>query len=186
MIVNILHCPDRKDRYELLLKEIEQQKFEYRIWECVKEFPKPKQNISESHKMIIRFAKENNMEECCVMEDDAHFTAPNSIEYFLRKKPQDYDVYLGGIEWGRLNGDNTVDDFAGLNFYIIHQKFYDTFLSADRNKDIDRAIGRKGKFVVVNPFCVIQHETVSDNRRKVIHRNAKLYFNRSLYNGTNG
>lgn len=185
MVTHVIHDLLRKDRYELLQKEIAEQNLEVRMWDAIKS-TKPKMGISLAHKQIVRWAKENNESEIIIMEDDCHWVAKGAFDYFISKKPKDYDIYLSSIMWGRIDGDNTVPDYAGNQCYIIHQRFYDTFLEADRNKDIDRAIARKGRFIVCQPFATQQHETVSDNRRKIIHRNAKIYFNRTFFNGTNG
>lgn len=185
LIVNVIHDALRTDRHHLFLMEAAQQGFNFRVWDAVKS-GKPKENISLAHKQIIRFAKENNLPEVCVMENDCHFTSPTSFNFFISKKPTDYDLYLSSVEYGRINGDNTIQDFAGFQLYFCHEKFYDTFLEADPTKDIDRMMARKGKFIVCQPFATVQHETISDNSRRKIHSNAKLYFNRTLYNGTNG
>lgn len=185
MIVNIIHCPDRKDRHELLLKEIEQQKFEYRIWECIKKFPKPKQNIREAHLQVVRWAKENSQEEVIIMEDDCHWVVPGAFDYYISKKPISYDLYLSSVMWGRLNADNTINDYAGNQGYMIHQRYYNTYLESDPNRDIDRAQKGRGIFKVCNPFATMQAETLSDNTKK-IHRQAKLYLNKVIYNGSNG
>lgn len=185
MIVHCIHDADRKDRFKLLQKEIEEQKFEVRIWPAIKA-EKPKIGISLAHKQIVRWAKEENLEEVIVMEDDCHWVVPGAFEYFLNKKPSAYDLYLSSIMWGKIRPDNSVDDYAGNQCYFIHRRFYDTFLESHPLKDIDRAVARKGRFIVCQPFASIQHETVSGNRVKKIHRNIKFYRKRTFFNGTNG
>jgi hypothetical protein len=35
----------------------------------------------------------------------------------------------GGISYGLIGEDQTVSDFSGTHLYMIHESFYDTFLS---------------------------------------------------------
>jgi hypothetical protein len=178
--IHILHDQLRTDRYDLLMQEVQQQGFDYRLWDACHGEGKPKKHINACHKKIVQFAKDNNMPEIILGEDDMHWTAQGAFDYFIEHKPDDFDIYLSSIMWGRINGENEVSDFAGFQCAIIHQRFYDTFLAADPNTDIDRAMKGKGKFIVVNPFCTIQHETFSDNTKR-IHSNQKLYHDRKLY-----
>lgn len=104
-----------------------------------------------------------------IAEDDIKFTAPFAFNHFLKQKPREFDLYLGGIYHGTIHSENTVEDFAGLTLYIIHQTFYDTFLSAGENTDLDRELAGKGKFIVCNPFAAIQHNGYSDNKKEFIN-----------------
>jgi hypothetical protein len=59
-----------------------------------------------------------------------------------------------------------VDDFSGLTFYMISERFYDIFLSIPEHDNLDRSLRNKGEFVVCNPFTVIQYDGFSDNAKK--------------------
>ena len=50
----------------------------------------------------------------------------------------------------------TVQKFSGLHCYVCHSRFYDTFLAADEDIDIDQALWGKGRFIVCNPMVAIQ------------------------------
>jgi hypothetical protein len=86
-----------------------------------------------------------------------------ALDYYLKSEPQDYDLYLGGISYGKLNNDNIVEEFTGTDLYKIRQRFYNTLLSLSGEVDIDRALARKGKYYVCNPMVAIQRNGFSDN-----------------------
>ena len=110
------------------------------------------------------------------------FTAPGAFRYYLQNKPQDFDLYLGGITFGQIMPDNSVSDFSGFHLYTINQKFYETFLSQDGVTDIDRSLNGKAMFIVCNPMIAIQRNGYGDNRRQQM--NYSIYFkDHSLYQG---
>lgn len=182
MTFHVIHDEKRKDRYELLMKEFETQSItDYKIFPAIKA-PTAVQGISRAHKQIVYYAKENNMPEILIGEDDVKFTAPNAFNYFLENKPPDFDIYNSGIYFGVIHPDNTTNHFASLHCYIIHERFYDTFLATDETKNIDKALKGKGKFVICNPFAAIQHTTFSDNKKKLVNYSSFLK-GRELYGG---
>ena len=61
---------------------------DYSLWSVVR-------SISASHKMIVQWAKDNNMESVTIGEQDLMFTAPDAWDYYLKQMPQSFDVYLG-------------------------------------------------------------------------------------------
>jgi hypothetical protein len=163
--LHIIHLPARTDRMDLLETELMSQHInDYRIWEGITD---PQGNrskaIARSHKQIVVFAKQNNLPEVLIAEDDIHFTALGAFEYFLANKPATYNLYLASIYWGEIKADNTVRDFSGFTLYMIHKNFYDIFLALPEDRNIDRALENKGKFVVCDPFTAIQHPGFSDN-----------------------
>ncbi|CAN5552586.1 hypothetical protein BH10BAC2_BH10BAC2_40690 [soil metagenome] len=164
MTINIIHLRHREDRMNLLLDELKQQGItDYRIWDGIINNSIIPRGISQAHKQIVRYAEENSLSEILIAEDDLKFTGRGSFDFFLKNKPQDFDLYLASIYYGKLNLDNTVNDFAGLTFYIINEKYFDTFLSIPEHDNIDRLAKNTGKFVVCNPFTVIQKNGFSDN-----------------------
>lgn len=173
-MLNIIHLEHRKDRLELLQKELaEQGIYQYKIWDGIWDRKQPCKGISKSHKQIVKFACDNKLPSIMIAEDDLKFTATGAFQYFLQNEPPDYDLYLGGIYYGNIKKDNTVDDFAGLTLYRIHQRFYNTFLSIPEETDLDRSLHLKGKFVVCDPFVVFQQNGFSDN--KGAHCNYEIY-----------
>jgi hypothetical protein len=145
MNLNIIHLPHRVDRLKTLNKELaEQQITDYKIWDGIIDPDLPCKGISKAHKQIIIFAKKETLSEILIAEDDIHFTSSGAFKYFLSMKPTSYDIYLGGIIWGKIKEDNSVDDFSGNTLYMVNESFYDVLLSTPENEDFDRAIAYKG------------------------------------------
>ena len=167
MTIHIIHLPHRNDRYKLLLKELESQHIkDFRIWEGIVDTEIISRGISRAHKQIVRHAKALQLPDVLIAEDDLHFTAPGAFQYFLDNKPVDYDIYLGGITWGWIGENNEVNDFSGITLYMVNENFFDRFLSIPADKDLDRQLRHKGKFIVCNPMVVIQHDGFSDNHKR--------------------
>lgn len=165
MIINVIHNVNRKDRWELLQKEIEAHSLDVVYWPSIRDETRPFRGINLAHKQTIRFALEQKMKMICVAEDDFHLTAPGAWQYFLENIPQDFDVYLSGIYKGHISDkDGSVDSFCGLHLYIVHERFYEKFLSLDENNNIDTLLGPAGKCIVCQPFIAVQHNGWSDNK----------------------
>jgi hypothetical protein len=165
MIVNIIHLPEREDRLELLQKEIDAQGLTVVYWPGVKDpLNRVFVGISQAHKQIVRDAKAKKLPMVCIAEDDLYFFAPGAWQYFLDNIPTDFDIYLGVVFHG-LNEDNTTDDWCGMGLYIVNERFYDTFLAANEVNHLDRALARKGRFVVCDPMICSQRAGFSDNKK---------------------
>ena len=183
MHLNIIHLPHRIDRQELMKKElVEQDITDYTIWDGIINPNIIAKGISQAHKQIIKYAKDKELEEVLVAEDDFKFTDKGAFKYFLENKPSDYDIYLSSIYFGEITDGNIVEDFSGLTFYIIHKRFFDTFLSMTEHDNLDRSLRKKGKYIVCNPFTVIQQNGFSDNKKEYCDysnylKNRKLYTN---------
>jgi hypothetical protein len=166
MKLNIIHLPERTDRLIILERELIIQGIkDYQIWKAQKE-PNPITAISKAHKSIVRHAIALNLPSVLIAEDDVHFTAPGAFDHFLRNRPEDFDLYLGGIIYGKINAEHRVFDFSGTMFYMIHQRFYKTFLSTPENQHLDRAQANRGEFVVCYPMVAVQHNGFSDNSKR--------------------
>jgi len=182
-VLNIIHLSHRTDRWDLVFQQIDNQKIsKYFIWQGIRNQNAPWTGISQAHKQIIQFARDRNMPYVLVAEDDVKFTASGAFDYFLANIPEDFDLYLGGIMHGKVKPDHTVDDFSGAMLYVIHQRFFDTFLSISEDQHIDRGLAGKGRFVVCQPMVVTQHDGFSDNvKRMVIYK--PYVENYEFYNG---
>jgi hypothetical protein len=181
MVLNIIHLPHRTDRLKLLEQElVEQNISQFQIWDGVVHESNPQKGISQAHKQIVKYAKEANLSEVLIAEDDLHFTSKGAFDYFIKSKPVDYDIFLGGILDGVVNVDNTIDDFSGTTLYIVNSQFYDVFLSVPENINIDRALRHRGKFIVCNPLVATQHNGFSDNIRQFcvydLNLGGRIYF----------
>lgn len=158
--LNLLHRTDRRDN---AISEFKKQNIQtYQFWTPVAH-ETAFISISKSHKMIVQHAKNNGDEICCVCEDDISFADIGAWQYFIENIPNEFSLYLSSIYWGEIKEDNTVEDFASLTLYIIHSRYYDTFLKTEDIGHIDRGQKGRGKFVVCNPFVSFQIDGYSDN-----------------------
>ena len=182
MIINVIHDtahilvpkgdPNEKElhehldnRYAALQKEIEIQGLEVRYWPAIKDpLNRTFVAIGEAHKQIVRWAHFEGLPEVCIMEDDCQFFAPGAWDYFLSQKPEDFDIYLGGIFSG-LNHDNTTRDYCGNTLYIVRQQFYQEFLSVPAINHLDRALMDRGKYIVCDPMVCTQKGGYSFQKR---------------------
>lgn len=181
MLAHVIHNLDRQDRTAILTKELSIQKIEMRIWSPIFDIT-PATGIAKAHKQIVQWAKDNNQEEVLIMEDDVRFCGEGAFEYFLDNKPKDFDLYLAGIYYGVIKDDNTVDKFSALHCYIIHSRFYDSFLSCPDKKHIDYHLsGLNSVYKVCNPFAAIQYNGYSDNVKKSMNYD-NLLKNYTFYN----
>jgi len=184
LIINIIHLTERRDRWTLLHQELQTQCAQYRVWNGVRNAENnTTRAISKAHKQIVKHAWEHHWPEVMIAEDDLEFTASGALDFFLSNKPANFDLYLGSIYHGRIKEDHTVNDFAGLTLYIIHKKFYESFLNVNESEDIDRALKDKGKFVVCEPFVAIQRNGYSDHSGRFcdykLYLKGRVLFNKS-------
>lgn len=171
MKAHVIHMPHRIDRLDNLLKEFKEQNItDFKIWDAVVHPTITILGVAESHKRIVEFAQTNNLPEVLIMEDDVSFYDKGAFDFFMDNKPEDFDIYLGGIYHGYIKPDNTVDDFCGLHCYIVKAQFYDTFINLPISAgtmfmNIDRALMHKGRYYVCNPFVAYQMDGYSDNKK---------------------
>lgn len=163
-MVNVIHDPKRNDRRILLESEIREQGFEVRYWPALFEPVMPFAGINKAHKQIVRWAMAEKLPMVCIAEDDVKFTDKGAWKYFIEHIPTDFDIWLAGISCGIIKADRTVRDFCGLHLYIVHERFYNQFLGVSVELHLDRGLAGKGKYMVCDPFCAIQHDGHSDNK----------------------
>ena len=183
--LHLIHDKKRVDRAELMYRELaEQEIYDYQIWPAVFDQRATFAGISMAHKKIVRYAKTNNWPYVTIAEDDIRFTCKTSWKYYLENKPEDFDIYLGGIYTGHILEGNIVEDFSGLTLYTVNEKFYDKFLEVTVMNHLDRQLARLGKFVVCNPFAAISWTTYSSNKLATVDH-WPLLKGRTFYNGKN-
>ena len=171
-----------QERLVRLLNELESNNINnFELWEGTVDQYSTKRGINKSHKQIVEYAKLAKWDEVLIMEDDVRFCGKDAFNYFLDNKPQDFDIYLSGIYLGEILPDNSVKSFSGLHCYIVHSKFYDTFLSTPDDEHIDRALANLGTYKVCNPFAAVQYNGFSSNTKKEENYD-ELLKSRSLYN----
>ncbi len=162
MKLYILHDNQRSERLEPLLKELKTQGItNYEIIQPVVDPSKfPFENINHAHKSLVRMAKEKGMKEICIAEDDLMFTSPNAWNYFLENKPKDYTVYLGGTYHMPID----LNLIIGFHLYIVHESFYDLYLSVPDKSHIDNSIcDLKSNHKICYPFIALQRSGYSAN-----------------------
>ncbi len=179
MIVNVIldsRFPEKQVNVnnELLRQGIS----ECKIWDCVV-LPDVISAINASHKMVVRWAKENKQKEVIIFEDDICFPNENGWQFFLDNKPTNFDVYIGGTylisnEHNWIPRIVKVNEWVGSHCVIIAEKYYDTFLSLPDNQHIDTINKGKGDFYVCFPFAAIQREGYSSNNKTVVNYNTTV------------
>lgn len=129
-------------------------------------------NVARIFKKIVAYAKEERLPHITIAEDDLIFTSKKSWQYYLDNWPDDFDLYLGGIYAGRLDGNRIIDRYNGHTLITVHERFYDVFLRDDPNEHhLDSSLGNLSsqyKFIVTIPFVVKQMGGYSENKKRVI------------------
>lgn len=188
-ILNIISLPYRDDRRKSICNQMPMNSICF--WDGIQNTGKPFTGISQAHKRIVRDAKEKGLEYVVIAEDDLLLTSPGSWDYFLSQKPEEFDLYLGTISGGSINQEALeAEQWSGLILYMVHSRFYDTFLMADEEKNIDRwlsgqgleviekHLGRKPVYKICYPIVAICIDGVSDNSGSYTEH----YKNFAIYN----
>lgn len=167
----------RQENVLSIAAQSKQHGFSVRFWEGnTDETVFRSGNISRAFKKIVRYAKKNNLEMICIGEDDLIFTSSNAWKYYIENIPDEFDLYLGGIYSGQLEGNRIVNGYSGNTLLTIHSRFYDFFLSANEDPQglalghIDRWLGNfcfDKEYFVCLPFIVRQQAGYSENHRKI-------------------
>lgn len=149
-----------------------------KIWEPV-DAKSVVESINATHKAIVRYAKEKGLKEVCIIEDDLFFPGHDGWEYFLKNKPEDFDIYIAGTYY--LDGPDTwkppvvkVKAYVGNHLIIVSEKYYDKFLSVPDNSHIDTAQEGLGDFYVCFPMAALQRPGFSSNARIKVNYNTML------------
>lgn len=180
-----VHLKKRKDREPNMIKELNSFTSNYEIFDAIKMDPGYK-GTSESFKSIIRKAKENNLDQVLIFEDDVKFTSENSKIKFQKSidsLPSNWDILLGGVY--TMSDSTKIDklkvgkhllkigDFSSLHCALINKSAYDIILNHDYRdmKHIDRYLGKLSKENKLNvyvsyPMIAIQYNTFSDNVKR--------------------
>lgn len=162
---------NREERMLSIVRQAKYYSFAIRAWEGITDDEVfPCRNISRSFKRIIQYAKEERLPFIRIAEDDMKLTSKNSWSHYIQNTPDDYDIYLGGIYAGRLDGNRIIDQYSGHTLITVHERFYDFFLSADEDHQIDNWLGRyamEKKYFVTQPFVVKQMKGYSENKKMI-------------------
>lgn len=179
MKIHIIHDYRRQEKYQPLIAELSRQSItDYEIYPCILS-KTVVESISESHKMIVREAKERGYEMICIAEDDLMFPAKDGWQYFLKNMPMLFDIYLGGSylkdERIKYSSPTTaVDSYVGNHLIVIHNRYFETFLESDSKQHIDTAQTGKGFFQLCYPMAAIQRPGFSANNMDICNYNGIL------------
>lgn len=165
--VNTINLAHRADRYENIQKQFSEQGItDFKIWPGIIDEQIRQRGVSRAHKRIVMDAATKGLSEVCIMEDDCVMFGNGAFEYFLKNKPKEYSLYLGGLSNGQIKEDGTTNDFRGMTMYMVAKPFYNTFLSVDEKQHIDFALSRTGAtFHVCQPIVCTQLTGFSDNKK---------------------
>ena len=173
MVVNFINLFFREDRLTHFQQQAKEQCFDYIRFEAIHNKKNPKEGITQSHKAVVRKAKEDGLDMCVVCEDDIRFFDVFAYDYFLSQIPKSFDLFFGLIYVGDVDSNNRViSSFSGgMTLYVIHSRFYDWFLSQPDNVHVDRHTGDYAndfEFYVCHPYVCEQIAGYSDNRHQKV------------------
>lgn len=176
MTVYCLYDDRRPEKFGPLLDELKRQGIDsYRIINPIEDPQSVIRSINLSHKSIIRRAKEFNLDRIAVWEEDCFVPHPEGWKRFLEGIPDDFDIYLGGTYGLSRPVINPITQINGFHCFIMHSRFYDTFLSIPDNVHCDTALDGLGKFYVHYPFIALQRPGWSaTSREEYSNKNAEL------------
>lgn len=170
ILINIISLKRRSDRRRSLIDHLYDMHCVYKFWDAVEQpGVQAYKNIIESHKNVVRHAKQRGLKCVLIAEDDFRFSCDKSLRYFIDTIPDDFDMYFGMIYSGFIQDNRITHGLCGLQFYMVHERFYETILSAPNNKHLDIWLGEqchKYKYMVCDPFVVGAASGYSDNFKR--------------------
>lgn len=168
LVAQVITLDKRQDRRVLFAQQAEEQglRFEWRHGHVKST---PAEGISSAHRKCVAYAQAMGWPHALIMEDDAFFTAPGAYDLFLQNVPASYDLYLGGIYGGNPDERGNLNWWSGMHCYLVHARFYETFLSVDPMDHLDHALWSKGEYYVCKPYTCMQRNGFSDNAGKVMN-----------------
>lgn len=170
--MEIVHCINlwkREDRLLSIAKQAKEQGFALLVWEGIETEKTPAQNINKAHKRIVQWAKDNKQKRVCICEDDCIFSSPNAFKYFISQIPESYDLFFTMLYSAQITDNRLMNGFSGLTCYMVHERFYDFFLSLPDHVHIDRWLGtfcHEKEYYVVEPYVAKQMGGFSDNLQR--------------------
>ena len=187
--LNLLHLQKRTDRIPSLLRQLAEQQIDfYSIWEGIDNKKNTKQAITTGYKRIIQRAKNNSDKYCLLAEDDVVFSCANSWQYFLSQIPLDFDLFMGNIYQGQVDGNRIIGGMSGtMTLFCVHQNFYDFILNMPDDSHIDRYLGghaKDFKYFLCEPLICFQSGSYSDQKRRAL--NYEPYMLNKNYYGREG
>lgn len=165
-IIHLRGTDYSQERFSSSTKEMNEQGItDYKVWDGIHD-PNKVRAISQAHKQIVSYAKENRFPEICIMEDDCVFLGHGAFDYYLQNKPTDFSIYIGGLSNVLKKEEDYVTDFRGLTLYTINEKFYDKFLSVPETVNIDAALKGLGKYYLCPKIVCSQKSGYSYHKKR--------------------
>lgn len=168
-IVHVLNLRSRTDRMGLFEQQAKEQEFDFMRWEGVVIENIPFKGISDAHRRIVQYAKNEGLAKITIAEDDIVWSAIGAHQYYLDNEPSEADLYLGHVYNSDIRDQRVIFGFSALTLYTVYERFYDTFLSMNPMNHLDRELGRfahKYNYVVPPEFVCYQRDGYSDNQKK--------------------
>lgn len=197
----VIQTPGNTERTTSLHRELASQEgidisnngeIPFHFTKAIMDHAMARRGISKSHRTIVQKAKEMNLDEVLILEDDVQFLDKNALLKFINMSkivPKDCDLFFAGIYDGKIEEEfsayaKVTEKISGLHCYIVKKKFYDTFLSADVNYDLDGYISTQTNAVsyCAYPFLAIQYDGYSYNLKGKSAHNYKLHTRYKLTN----
>lgn len=168
VVLYIINDDRQLDRLPPLIEQCEKYGIDYEIVPACIDKKTILESITESFKRLVRFAKETRMNEIWIAEDDLMFPSDGSWEYFVKNKPKDFDVYIGGSylihnEWKYEPPTVKVNEWVGNHLIVISERYYDRWLETKDFGHIDSEQRGKGEFYVCFPYAALQRPSKSAN-----------------------
>lgn len=168
VVLYIINDDRQLDRLPPLIEQCEKYGIDYEIVPACIDKKTILESITESFKRLVRFAKGTGMNEIWIAEDDLMFPSDGSWEYFVKNKPKDFDVYIGGSylihnEWKYEPPTVKVNEWVGNHLIVISERYYDRWLETKDFGHIDSEQRGKGEFYVCFPYAALQRPSKSAN-----------------------
>ena len=168
-VINLAHRTDRLKRFQMEINSIQLKSPVYHVPGIITE-----KQVSKGIGMSHVVAMDSNQSITAVFEDDAifpgrHKTIPH-IDECLKNAPKEWDILLGGALNLKVKQQynehwDEVEDFRGLQFYIISKKAVERVKNEYKfNDHIDRWISEAGfKVYIMRTVVCMQNDGYSDN-----------------------
>ena len=167
-------------REKSFLFEMLEQDIDFKVWDAIYNPKDGKEGCCRSHKQIVQYAKDNGLKYVAICEDDIVFSSKGAWDFFLKSIPKSFDLYLGcSYSYSHHKYINGVvsNYFDSLTLYIVHERFYDDFLSVPNNVHIDCSLSNfigKKEILICQPYVCKQTDGYSFNQQKVVENEWRL------------
>lgn len=179
LTVNVIYDNRRYEDYDRLIELFKKHGIEYEFFIAVIDKKTVVESINASHKKIVQYAKDQGWKEVCIAEQDLDFPCLGAWEYFIKNKPDNFSIYIGGNYLLHEPEKYTapyykLDEYVGNQLIIVHEKYYDRFLSVPDLAHIDTIQKGLGDFYACWPMIALQRPGYSANVGDKVNYNKGL------------